>query len=297
MLKSFAITTAFLLVSFQLFSQDFASQYKKIAGSNDTAAQAKILTAWEAALPKDPELFIAYFNYYIKKSLTEVVSMDPIPKENNTFVVTDTGTGKPVAYLNASVKYESGVLQKGFDYINRGIALHPTRLDMRFGKIYMLGQAENYPEFTNEIIKIIDFDNKINHEWLWKQGEPLDDPKDFFLGSLQDYINTIYETENDSLLPLMRQISEAVIRYYPNHVESLSNIAITYLIAEEYDKALPFLLQAERASPKDIIVLNNIAEAYKRLGDKANAKAYFEKIIRYGNKEEAKDAKQSMKSL
>lgn len=297
MLKPFAITTAFLLASFQLFSQDFASQYKALESAKDTTGQVKLLTAWEATSPKDPELFIAYFNYYIKKSMTEVVSMDPSPKENNTFVVTDTGSGKPVAYLNASVKYNSEVLQKGFEYINRGIALYPTRLDMRFGNIYMLGQAENYPEFTKEIITIIDFDNKINHEWLWKQGEPLEDAKDFFLGSLQDYINTIYETENDNLLPLMRQISEAVIRYYPDHVESLSNIAITYLIAEEYEKALPFLLHAERASPQDIIVLNNIAEAYKRLGDKVNAKAYFEKIIRYGNKDEAREAKQSIKSL
>ena len=114
----------------------------------------------------------------------------------------------------------------------------------------MLGKAENYPEFAKEIVITIDYGNKINNAWLWKDGKSPDNPEQFFLGSLQDYITTIYNTEDDNLLPLMRQISEAVIRYYPNHVESLSNIALTYLLTGEYDKALPYLLKAEQVAPK-----------------------------------------------
>jgi tetratricopeptide (TPR) repeat protein len=95
----------------------------------------------------------------------------------------------------------------------------------------------------------------------------------------------------------MRQISEVVIKNYPDHAESLSNIALTYLITGEYDKALPFLLRAEKVAPKDVVVLNNIAEAYKRKGNKANAKTYYEKVIKYGNKDEVEDARQKMKGL
>jgi tetratricopeptide (TPR) repeat protein len=297
MLKTIAITTAFVLTSFLSFGQDYTKQFKDLSAKNDTSGQARVLTAWAAASPKDPELFIAYFNYYVRRSMTEVVSLDRKQKDKNSFVVSDTGTGKPVAYLNSSVKYKSDILQKGFDYINQGIALHPTRLDMRFGKIYMLGEAENYSEFTKEIIATIDYGNKINNAWLWKEGKPLENPKQFFLGSLQDYITTIYNTQDDNLLSLMRQISEVVIKNYPDHVESLSNIALTYLITGEYDKALPFLLRAEKVAPKDVVVLNNIAEAYKRKGDKANAKTYYEKVIKYGNKDEVEDARQKMKGL
>lgn len=50
----------------------------------------------------------------------------------------------------------------------------------------------------------------------------------------------------------------------PNHVESLNNVALTYLVAGNYDKALFYLLRDETLAPKDVIVLNNIAEACKR---------------------------------
>lgn len=226
-----------------------------------------------------------------------MVSLDRTKKGSDSFVLSDTGTGKPVGFLNASINYKSDVLQKGFDYITQGIALHPSRLDMRFGKIYMLGEAENFSEFTREIIAAIGYGNKIGSAWLWKDDKPLDDARKFFLSSLQDYISTLYNTEDDKLFPLMQEISETVLKYYPNHVESLANIALTYLISGDCDKALSFLLKAEQVAPKDIVVLNNIAEAYKGKGDKANAKAYYEKVIKYGNREEANDARQKLKSI
>jgi tetratricopeptide (TPR) repeat protein len=297
MLKTITITTAFVFTSFISSGQDFQQQLKDLSAKNDTIGQASLLTSWAAASPKDPELFIAYFNYYVRQSLTELVTMDRTKKGEQSFVVTDTGTGKPVAFLNSSIKYKSAILQKGFDYINQGISLHPKRLDMRFGKIYMLGEAENFAEFVKEIVVTVEYNNTINNKWLWKEGKPLENPKQFFLGSLQDYVGTIYNTEDDNLLPLMRQISEAVIKYYPDHVESLSNIALTYLITGEYDKALPSLLKAEKVAPTDIVVLNNIAETYKRKGDKANAKIYYEKITRHGNEEERQDAGQQIKNL
>ncbi len=297
MLKAITITTAFVLTLVISFGQGFQQQFKDLSATNDTSGQASLLKSWAAASPKDPELFIAYFNYYVRQSLTEFVTIDKTKKDEQSFVITDTGTGKPVGFLNSSIKYKSAILQKGFDYINKGISLYPKRLDMRFGKIYMLGEAENYAEFVKEIVITVDYNNTINNAWLWKEGKPLENPKQFFLGSLQNYVGTIYNTEDDNLLPLMRQISEAVIKYYPDHVESLSNIALTYLITGDYDKALPSLLNAEKVAPQDIVVLNNIAETYKRKGDKTNAKVYYEKIIRHGNEEEKQDAGQQIKKL
>lgn len=297
MAKTLIATAFFVLASILVFGQGYEKQFKELAAKNDTSGQMKLLSAWEAASPKDPELFIAYFNFYVRKSMSEVFALERRPNDSTSIALADTGTGKPLAYFNLSVRYRSDILQKGFDYIIQGIALHPTRLDMRFGKIYMLGQAENYNEFAKEIITTIGYGNKINNAWLWKEGKPLENPKQFFLSSLQDYITTIYNTEDDKLLPLMRQISETVIKYYPEHVESLSNIALTFLIAGEYTTAIPYLLKAEKVAPKDIIVLNNIAEAYKRSGDKANAKVYYEKIIKHGSKEEAQDAQTKIKEL
>lgn len=297
MSKTIITTTALLFTTLLAFSQDFRKQFRDFSAKDDTSGQAKVLAAWEKATPKDPELFIAYFNFYVKKSSAEIVSLDQTKNTQNSFVITDTTSGKPVAFLNSSLNYKSDILQKGFEYMDHGIELYPSRLDMRFGKIYMLGEAENYPEFVKEIVLTIDYSTKINNNWLWKEGKPLENPKKFFLGTPQVYVKTIYNTEDDKLLPLIRQISEAVIKYYPDHVESLANIALTYLLTEEYDKALPFLLKAEKIAPKDIVVLNNIAETYKQKGDKANARIYYEKIIQNGSKEESQRAKAQLQTL
>jgi tetratricopeptide (TPR) repeat protein len=114
---------------------------------------------------------------------------------------------------------------------------------------------------------------------------------------MQDYIATLYNTEDNDLLPNMRQISETILRYNPDHVISLANIALTYVIEGDNDKALGYLLKAEKIDPKDIIVLNNIAEAYVRKKETAKAKVYFEKIIKNGSKEDADNARERMKEL
>jgi tetratricopeptide (TPR) repeat protein len=295
--KALLITSTLILLSFFSLSQSFEKRFKELSARNDTIGQIKLLKEWELMNPKDPELFIAYLNYYARQSTTELISLDKNKRDENSIALSDTGTGKPVGYLNSSTKYNSQILQKGFDQINHGIALYPTRLDMRFGKIYMLGQAENFSEFTREIIKTIDYGDKIKDAWVWKQGKPLEAARQFFLSSMQDYINTIYNVEDNDLIPYMRQISEEVLKYNPEHVESLSSVALTYLIIGEYDKALPYLLKAETFAPKDIVVLNNLAEAYKRKNDLANARIYYEKIIKYGNREEVQDAKKKIKNL
>jgi Flp pilus assembly protein TadD len=114
---------------------------------------------------------------------------------------------------------------------------------------------------------------------------------------MHNYTVTLYNTYDDNLLPYMRTISEAVLKYYPKHVESLTDVSLTYMIPGEFDKALPYLLRAEAESPKDVIVLNNIAVSYMRKKDTANAKAYFEKIIQYGNADEIAQAKQKIAEL
>lgn len=277
--------------------QAFEHQLKELGKKRDTTGQIQLLQAWSLSKPTDPELFIAYFNFYINQSRKEMVSLDRAAQEGSSLVVQDTGTGKPVAFLNASIHFDDALLQRGFDKIDQGIALHPTRLDMRFGKIYMLGEAENYEAFTSTIVETIKFGEQIGHAWLWKKDEALKDGAQFFLGSLQDYITTLYNTEDDNLLPFMRQIAATVLQYHPNHVESLSNVALTYMIAGDFVKALPYLQQAEKEAPNDVVILNNIAESYKRMNQKDNAKSYLEKIVRFGNKEESAAAREKIRRL
>ncbi len=293
MLTKFFITILTTSLCNIAIAQDFQKQFKDLVAKKDTAAQGKLLKEWEISKPTDPELFVAYINFYVNKAAKEIISIQQ-QGGNQSFQMTDSAGHK--WYLTPTMQYDARLVEKGFDYIDKGIGLYPARLDMRLGKIYMLGEIHDFAEFTKEIIETIEYGNKIKNEWLWKEGKPLNHTE-FLLSQVQGYVNGIYQTEDDDLLPYIRQISETVLKYYPNHVESLSNVALTYLINKEYDKALTYLLKAETIAPSDVIVLNNIAEAYKRKADKVNAKIYYQKVIKYGEKEQAADAKQRMKDL
>lgn len=276
-------------------AQDFPKKFRDLGAKNDTTAQLTLLKDWEAARPKDVELYVSWFNFYVKKSMQDLVTLEENPQKE-ALQLTDSA-GKVVGYLNSSSQHRPDLLQKAFEYIDKGINIHPTRLDMRFGKIYLLGQVGNFEQFTKTIIETLEYGNSVKYAWLWKDGETLENPRSFLIESMQDYINTIYSAENDSLLPYMRQISEAVLKYEPEHVISLANIALTYAIEQDYDKALPYLFKAEKINPKDVIVLNNIAEIYVRKKDNANAKKYYEKIIKAGTKEDADHARERIKEL
>lgn len=95
----------------------------------------------------------------------------------------------------------------------------------------------------------------------------------------------------------MRTIAQEVLKYYPNHVESLSNLSITYLLTKDYDKGLEALLKAETIKPKDGIVLSNIAQAYKLKGDIQNARSYYEKMLLLEDPQAVAFAKQQMSQL
>lgn len=102
---------------------------------------------------------------------------------------------------------------------------------------------------------------------------------------------------DNKLLINMRKIAQAILKYYPNHIESLSNSSITYMVEKKYKKALVPLKKAEKINPKDFIVLNNIAYCYKKLNNKNLAIKYYEKIVKYGDDRSIKQAKMEIEKL
>lgn len=283
----------------QAAGQTFKQQFHDLVSKKDTSGQQLLLEKWEKAESNDPDLYVAYFNYFVKKSKKEIIALGQNPKGNDGYqiVAKDSSENEPVAYMYGDTYYDPGLLKKGFGYIDKGIEKHPNRLDMRFGKIYMLGQTEDYEKFTAEIIKTIDHSALNKNEWTWADNKPLDDPRDFMLGSIQGYQVQLYNTENDDLLDNMKRIAEAVLKHYPDHIESLSNLSIIFMLKKEYDKALEPLLKAERIDPEDYVVLSNIAQAYKLMGNTKKAIEYYELTIKYGDGQAKSYAREQIDKL
>lgn len=288
--KTIIILIGLTLFFNSTFSQTFKQQFADLVSKKDTTGQRQLLQKWEKTDSNDPELYVAYFNFYVAKSKKDFIELGNNPKGENVLKITDKDASKkePVGYIYGNSNYDPQIIKRGFDYAEKGITKNPSRLDIRFGKVYMFGELHDYKAFTEEIIRTINYSNKIKNKWTWTDNKPVDKPEEFLLSSLQTYQLQLYNTNNDDLLDNMQQIAETVLKYYPHHVESLSNLSIVYLIKKEYDKALDALFKAEKLAPTDYIVLSNIAQAYKLKTDYKNSIKYYELTMKYGD-DEAKD--------
>ena len=277
-------------------SQDYYSDFVGYLQKGDTNKQIETLKEWEKSDPNNPELFTSYFNYYFMKSEKEVIAMTAEQPEGESLVLSDS-LNDTEFYLGSEIMYDPVDLENAFTKIDEGIRLYPNRLDMRFGKIFVIGKTKDWERFTKEIIVSIQYSSVNENQWTWTNNTRKEDGKDFFLSGLQGYQLQLYNTEEDSLLSNMQEIATEVLKYYPDHIESLTNLSITYLLTKEYDKGIEVLLRAEKLNPQDVIVLANIANGYTLLENKKMAIKYYEKIIEFGDNQSISFARQQIEEL
>ena len=291
------IYTSLLILAVSIaYGQNYQADFQKHCQANDTTKQWDVLSKWEKSNPDDPELFTSYFNYYFLKSRNEVLGLTVEEPHGESLVLKDS-LNNTAGFLGSQVYYDHTYLQKGIDKINKGIELYPNRLDMRFGKIFVLGQVKDWENFTEEIVQTIQYSSRNKNEWTWTNNEKQEGRKDFFLSAIQDYQLQLYNTGNDDLLQNMQRIALEVLKYYPDHVESLSNLSITYLLTGDYDQAITSLQKAEKINPEDYVVLSNIAHAYKLKGEKKKAIEYYEKTNKHGDSHAKAFAQQQIQEL
>lgn len=289
---------AAMLVSLSLpgVAQSRHQTFQKLYAANDSANIKLLLQEWESADPGDPELYTSAMNYYFFAAKQEIVSLETSAKSKDGLQLLDS-TGKPAGYMNSSWSFRKDMLDKAFRYANTGIQKFPDRLDIRFGKCFLYQQVGDYDNFTKELITDIEYSQVNKNNWLWSGNQKQQDGEGFFLGTVQTYLKEMFDTEDDRLLSYMIQIGETTLKYYGNSVEILSTTAVALMLTKNYDKALEYLKKAETINPKDFIVLNNIAQAYKFKADKGNAIKYFQLTEKYGDAQAKKQARQSIKEL
>ena len=290
-----AFVFSFLIIG-QLESADYQSEFNKYFKSKDYDNQLRILKLWESSNPNDAELYTCFFNFYYAKSREELLTLTVEKPDGESLAFADS-TGRVAGYIGSQITTDTDNFTLCIKKIDEGIAHYPNRLDMRFGKIYALGQVKDWDNFTKEIVESIKYSKTNNNNWTWTNNEKKEDGKEFFLGSLQDYQLQLYNTEDDKLLPKMRDIAIAVLEIYPTHIESLSNLSITYMISKDYDKAIDVLIRAENLNPKDGIVLMNLAHAYKMNGKKDKAITYYTKAIGFVDAQSKEFARKQISEL
>jgi|GEM_PF-113964 len=291
-------TMLFLLTAFStvVFGQTNYEKFKTLFQEKDSIKIKGLLSEWEKTNPNDPELYTSAFNFYFSSCKEEILSLQKENPKEEGLQLADS-TGKVAGYLSSNVGYNEGKLDRAVNYIDKGIEKFPDRLDMRFGKIYVLGEVGDYKKFTNEIIKTVQRSVINKNNWLWTENKKQDEGQKFMLKTVQAYLKQLYDTEDDNLLSNMIQVGETTLKYYPQNIEILSTTAVAFMLTKQYDKAINYLRQAEKIDPKDYIVLNNIAQCYKSKGNKENAIKYYRLTEKYGDEQAKQQARDNIKQL
>lgn len=293
------------LVTIMLFSflgvitqaQDYSSQFNTSMEAKDTLNQRVILEQWENSYPEDPELAVAYFNYHFAKGMQERILLSPEPPKDGEVLALTDSLGNEAGFLSSYSDFNLEEIQKGIKRIDKAIKSHPDRLDMRFGKAYVLGEIIDQEGLQEVFVEIIQRSAVNKNQWLWNKGENLPDGQMFMLQTIQSYIGEAFDRMEDRDLKLIETVSSEIVKYYPDNVEAHNNMSALYLIYGEFEKALETLLRIEKSAPEDVIVLGNIGFAYANLGDNEKAIEYFQKVVDSGTEEEKEWAEWNISQL
>jgi len=253
----------------QSFRDDFISAFN----ANNMTKAEETLKAWDFANSNDPELYIAYFNYYTVKS-------------QESSLLSATG-------------YDRNYSKLALDFITEGIERFPTRFDMRIAKLTMLRILKNYPAYVEEVLNMIRYSKRIENNWKREEYMILDKAENMFYDAVFDSQVFLYSKKDPDLYHYIIRISEEMLKYYPQHIQSILSVSTVYVTQKEFDKSVDILTKALLIEPQNAIVMFHLANVYNKIGDKVNAKKYYELMIAHcqDNEEEEKLKESAKKRL
>jgi tetratricopeptide (TPR) repeat protein len=124
---------------------------------------------------------------------------------------------------------------------------------------------------------------------LWSDNEPFNESD--FPGFFQDYQVTLFNEQDPALFPFNIRISNAVLKYYPEDIPSISNLGVIAYYQEDLEKACIHFQHAVDLDPSDMIVVFNLAYMYETLGEVDKAIATYELALASEDPEAREQAK------
>jgi len=269
------------------FDKNYQKTYEDLFKENKYDELLNHLQLWQNKEPNNPEMFIAFFNYFIFRNRFSGISIDKEQKGNEPILeITDQQSGEIVGYMNDSIQYDTNDILTAVDYLNKGLVIAPNRLDMHFGKIHILNEVGFYEIAGKELFVTLEISQDINNNWLWANNEKIENGETFFINNIQDYYSLWLNAKTTEAYNQVKLCCEKQIEIYPKNINAYNIIAVYYSINRQFQEALKYFIQAEKINPNDCIVLINIGRTYFNMNDKQKAEEYFNKVLQIGNEQD-----------
>lgn len=298
------IVVVLILCATAVGADDYKDTYVQLLQSGKYEELSQHLSAWERVDPDNPELYIAYFNYYYNLSREERIlvlspsQIDRIKPGEDIIKITDPeDPDKLVGYLYSEIVHDEEKIDLALNYLDEGLKRYPERLDMHLGKIFTLDQVSRYEAGKEALLEVLNLSAELDNRWLYHDGVPLADGYNFMIDNIQDWISYYFSLEDEKIYEYITEICQRMIELYPDCVYAYNDLGAVFYYAENYTEALKYFKLAAAYNPEDTIVLNNIAYLAKVTGDRETALEYYKKLQEYGNAEEKELAAVQIKAL
>ncbi len=291
--KYLVLLTAFFICT-SSHAQDFKKDYQQLRNKDaDEKVLLKQLEKWQKAKPSDPEMFVAFSNFYFSKSQKEMVRLDKSPGKEEHLELTDS-LGNKAGYMYSEITFTDSLVKKAYNFLEEALAANPKRLDIYFGQIYLQEQTQQYKDESRLIIQIINKFSAAQAGWLWTDNKPCEDMPEFFINTIYKYCTNYFNAEQDeeviAVANIMMEKFSSDIRFYSMAGSSKAGQV-------KYEEATFYYKKALDINAKDIVVLHNLAYVYNLMKDKIQATYYYNEIIKYGSAEDKAEAKERIQQL
>ena len=174
---------------------------------------------------------------------------------------------------------------------NRGAGRGGSRqivdyIDLRFGKIYFLGQLRRWDAFARVIGRTIDYSVQIGHRWCYP-NVPDDMMEELLVEGMVDYMvemfvniaDTAHLTAADTLMARRIQgVAKRIVQLFPGDFPSTYMLALSHLMLSESDKAYKYLMRAEGLDSTSVPLIKSLIKVCRLLGTNAQAKEYQQRL-------------------
>ena len=266
-----------------VLADGFREQFRAAFKTGDLVAAEKVLADWEKATPKDPDLYVARFNFLLNKATKRT----PVPAPA-------AAAGAPAALARPPammVSYDPAPMAQASAVLKQGIALAPERLDMRMGLAKSYELAGQPGPLLQTIRETLEARKNGGKPWLWRDGAPLPGPEQAFVpAAIEPFASNYWKLPGDKGLENGRPIAELLEQYFPQNSLGYFNMGVYYAHLHKTQESYEKMQQADALDPNDVSTLMNLTRMAIELKQKDKATAYMARLHQLPNGGAAADS-------
>ena len=278
-----------LLLNAQTSQEDYIRRYNNLVNRVGPAGLGveTLLDKWAEEYPDDEQQLLGRFSFWFTKAQTTSVIQLPQDRylgREPLLPMTDS-LGRKANYFE-DTQYEDESFGMALEALDKAIALHPEKLDLRLLRAdALIAYEKGSPDMALASLKALADENYKQHPaWTHESLEKVDD--EVFKAFLQDYCFTFFRLGTDSSAEAFKSLSEHMLTYCKDDPLFLDNIGSYWFVSKkEFKKAQKYYDQVLKKHPDDITAIRNGVLLARQKKDVKLEKKYLAMMAKYGETE------------